>query len=75
MRTAVAHDVESRHREIEEQPTLGLAPADSRREGPDAHFIDATQGRQIGSDPYDDATQGSQIGSDPYDDATRARQK
>jgi hypothetical protein len=73
MRTAVVREIEPHHQEREEHPTLGLAPADARREERDAHSIDATQGRRIGSDPYDDATQGSQLGSRPSDDATQPR--
>jgi carbonic anhydrase len=38
-----------------------------------ANSFDPTQGRKIGSDPYDDPTQGRKLGSDPYDDPTRAR--
>jgi carbonic anhydrase len=40
--------------------------------GPSDMSFDPTQGRKIGSDPYDDPTQGRKIGSDPYDDPTRA---
>jgi hypothetical protein len=69
MKTAAAHDLESHHKGSEGRPILGLAPADAKREEPDS---DATQGRQIGSDPYDDATQGRQIGSRPDDDATQS---
>ena len=39
----------------------------------DTYPFDPTQGRKIGSDPYDDPTQGRKIGSDPYDDPTRGR--
>ena len=39
----------------------------------DRRHFDPTQGREIGSHPYDDPTQGRQIGSHPYDDPTRAR--
>ena len=35
--------------------------------------LDPTQGRKLGSEPYDDPTQGRKIGSDPYDDPTRGR--
>ena len=54
--------------------SLDLAPADAKREEPDGHSIDATQGRQIGSDPDDDGTQGRQIGSSPSEDPTQGRQ-
>jgi hypothetical protein len=40
---------------------------------PAPRSFDPTQGRKIGSDPYDDPTQGRKIGSDPYDDPTRTR--
>jgi hypothetical protein len=46
---------------------------DLKPDHPDIRSFDPTQGRQIGSDPYDDPTQGRKIGSDPYDDPTRAR--
>jgi hypothetical protein len=72
MKTAAATDPQSADRERKARPKLGLAPADTKREEHD-HSIDATQGRQIGSYPYDDATQGRQIGSHPHDDATQAR--
>ena len=36
--------------------------------------FDPTQGRQIGSDPYDDPTAGRQIGSPAFDDPTQGRQ-
>jgi hypothetical protein len=73
MKTAVAREPESHDQGNEERPALGLASADAQHEERDDHSIDATQGRQIGSDLYDDATQGRQIGSRPYEDATQAR--
>jgi hypothetical protein len=48
-------------------------PAGTTRGADDVHPSDPTQGRKIGSDPYDDPTQGQKIGSDPYDDPTRTR--
>jgi len=42
--------------ESEEWPTLGRDPTDTTSEEFDAHSIDPTQGRKIGSDPYDDPT-------------------
>jgi hypothetical protein len=72
MTTAVAYDTDS-HQRSEARPNLGLAPPYAKHEERDAHTFDATQGRQIGSHPYDDATQGRKIGSDPYEDATQAR--
>ena len=74
MKAAVARDLESRHQGSERRPTLGLVPAVANHEGSGHHRIDATQGRQIGSEPYDDATQGRQIGSEPDEDATQGRQ-
>jgi len=60
-------------------PTLESGQESDPRPGPDLHLaparqepIDATQGRQIGSGPYDDASQGRQLGSRPHDDATHA---
>jgi hypothetical protein len=53
--------------ESDQRPGLDLHVAPARQEP-----IDATQGRQIGSDPYDDASQGRQLGSRPHDDATHA---
>jgi hypothetical protein len=74
MTTTVAPDRKPHHRESEEWPTLGLDVADTTREAPDAaHSFDPTQGRQIGSGPYDDPTQGRKIGSGSYDDPTQAR--
>jgi hypothetical protein len=54
---------------------LALVPdlPDGAPEAIDARPFDATQGRKIGSDPYDDSTQGRQIGSHPYDDPTQGR--
>ena len=73
MKPAVAHDLESDNHEREQHPTLGLVPADANRREPGAYSLDATQGRQIGANPYEDATQGRQIGSRPGADATAAR--
>ena len=71
MKTAVAHDIESDHQESERRP-VDLQLVDGPGQEWDDRSFDATQGRQIGSIPYDDATQGRQIGSRAYDDATRA---
>jgi hypothetical protein len=57
MTTTVAPDLKPDHAESEEWPTPGRDVADSTREEPDAHPFDPTQGRRIGSDPYDDPTQ------------------
>ena len=76
MTTSIAPDLKPDDSESEERsiPALVRDLAGTTREEPDAHSYDATQGRQIGSQPYDDATQGRQIGSDPYDDPTQGRQ-
>jgi carbonic anhydrase len=73
MTTTVAPDLKPDHTESEEWPTLGRDPTQTMRKEFDAHSFDPTQGRKIGSDPYDDPTQGRKTGSDPYDDPTRAR--
>ena len=57
--------------EREERPTLDQEPANTTRQQADARSFDPTQGRKIGSDPYDEPTQGRKIGSDPYDDPTQ----
>jgi len=73
MTTTVARDLKPDHPESEERPILVPDLADMTRQQPDRRSFDPTQGRQIGSDPYDDPTQGGKIGSDPYDDPTRGR--
>ena len=72
MNTAVAHELKSGQQEPESWPLPDLHLADTNRREPDLHSLDATQGQQIGSKPYDDATQGRQLGVGPDDDATRA---
>jgi hypothetical protein len=74
MKTAVARELESDHQEGEGRPTLGLAPADTKRHEREADPVDASQGQRIGSSPYEDPTQGRQIGSSPYEDPTQGRQ-
>jgi hypothetical protein len=59
--------------ESRQWPALVPNLPDEARQAIDARWLDATQGRKIGSDPYDDPTQGRQIGSDSYDDATQGR--
>jgi hypothetical protein len=73
MRTAVAHNHEPDHRGVRKHPTLVQDLPDSSRQAEENYPFDPTQGRKIGSDPYDDPTQGRKIGSDPYDDPTRGR--
>jgi len=73
MTTTIAPDLKPDHTELEEWPTLERNPAPATREELDTHPFDPTQGRKIGSDPYNDPTQGRKIGSDPYDDPIRRR--
>lgn len=71
--TAIAPDLRPDNYEHEDRPILRPAPAEITPSEPDKRPFDPTQGRQIGSHPYDDPTQGRKIGSDPYDDPTRGR--
>ncbi len=68
-----APELKPHDREPAEHPTLVPDPRDSSRPERETYPLDPTQGRKIGSDPYDDPTQGQRIGSDPYDDPTRGR--
>jgi hypothetical protein len=71
MTTTVAPELKPDLPENEKWPPLDQEPADTTRQQADARSFDPTQGRKIGSDPYDDPTQGRKIGSDPYDDPTQ----
>jgi hypothetical protein len=73
MTTIITSDSGQVQAESREWPTPELDPTRTTHEELDAHSFDPTEGRKIGSDPYDDPTQGRKIGSDPYDDPTRAR--
>ena len=86
MTTAVAPDRESHHSEDQQPTTPGRDGADKAGQELDTRSFDPTQGRTIGSDPYDDPTQGrrsartlrrSDPGThdrlDPYDDPTQGR--
>jgi hypothetical protein len=73
MTTIVAPHIKSERSDSGQWPTLDREPADTRRQEPEAHSFDPTQGRKLGSDASDDPTQGRRIGADPYDDPTRAR--
>jgi len=73
MTTAVAPDRESHHSEDQQPTTPGQDGADKAGQELDTRSFDPTQGRTIGSDPYDDPTQGRKIGSNPYDDPTQGR--
>jgi hypothetical protein len=72
MTTIVTPEIKQDHPESQEWPILGPDLPDATREDR-ADAFDPTQGRKLGSDPYDDPTQGRKLGSDPYDDPTRAR--
>ena len=73
MTTTVAPNLKPDHTESEEWSTVDRDRAHTTREELDSHPFDPTQGRKIGSEPYDDPTQGRKIGSDTHDDPTRAR--
>jgi hypothetical protein len=72
MTTTAGSDAKPDHAEHEEWPLDGRDVAHTIGEKPDTHSFDPTQGRKIGSEPYDDPTQGHTIGSHPQDDPTRA---
>lgn len=73
MTATVAPSLNPDHAESDRRPTLVAVPADTTPQEPDVRSFDPTQGRKLGSDPYDDPTQGRKIGSEPYDDPTRGR--
>ena len=73
MKTTISPNVRPGRYDSEERPALVPHMPDGVREASNARSFDPTQGRKIGSDPYDDPTQGRQIGSDPYDDPTTGR--
>jgi hypothetical protein len=58
MTTTIAPDLKPDHYESEAQLTLHPAQAETTPEEHDADSFDPTQGRQIGSLPYDDPTRG-----------------
>jgi hypothetical protein len=60
MTTTIAPDLKPDHSEREEWPTLDRDPAHATREELHTRPFDPTQGRKIGSHPYDDPTQGTQ---------------
>jgi hypothetical protein len=53
MTTTIAPDLKPDHSEREERPIVDRDPAHATLEELDTHFFDPTQGRKIGSDPYD----------------------
>ena len=73
MTTTVAPDLKPDHTESDRRPTLVPTPANTAPQQPDVRSFDPTQGRKLGSDPYDDPTQGRKLGSDPYDDPASSR--
>ena len=73
MTTAIAPNVQPDRYDGEKWPGPVPDTPDGAREATDARPLDPTQGRKLGSEPYDDPTQGRQIGSDPYDDPTQGR--
>ena len=73
MTTTVAPDLRPDHTESDTRPTLVPVPADTTPQERDVRSFDPTQGRKLGSDPYDDPTQGRKLGSDPYDDPASSR--
>jgi hypothetical protein len=73
MSTATAPTVRPHRHESEEPPRPVPDLPEEAREEIDGRSLDPTQGRKIGSEPYDDPTQGRRIGSDRYDDPTRGR--
>ena len=72
MTTTVTPEIKQDHPESQEWPTLAPDLPDTTREDR-ADGFDPTEGRKLGSDPYDDPTQGRKLGSDPYDDPTQGR--
>ena len=73
MTTVVAPDRESDQSEPERPITRGRDLADTGRQEPAPRSFDPTQGRKIGTGPYDDPTQGRKNGADSYDDPTQGR--
>ena len=73
MTTTVAPHLKPDHYESEVRLVLQPVPAETTPEEPDADSFDPTQGRQIGSLPYDDPTQGRKVGSDPHEELTQGQ--
>ena len=71
MTTTVAPDLKPEQPESDERPTHVRTLADATPQEPEILSFDPTQGRTLGSDPYDGLTQGRKVGSDPHDDLTR----
>ena len=73
MNTAIAPNIPPHRHESEVWPAPVPDLPEEARQEIDGRSLDPTQGRKIGSAPYDDPTQGRRIGSGPYDDPTRGR--
>jgi hypothetical protein len=73
MTPTVAPNLKPDHAESDRRPTLVPVPAETTPQEPDVRSFDPTQGRKLGSEPYDDPTQGRKLGSEPYDDPTQGR--
>jgi hypothetical protein len=71
MTTAIAPQLEPDNHEGEGRPTTVRRLRIATPPGRASHSFDPTEGRKIGSDPYDDPTQGVRIGSPHYDDPTQ----
>ena len=56
MTTTAAPNLKPDHTESDTRPTLVPVPADTTPQERDVRSFDATQGRKLGSDPYDDPT-------------------
>ena len=67
--------LEPDHRAPAEHPTLVPDPPDSSRQPRETYPVDLTQGRKIGSDPFDDPTQGRKIGQTPTTTRPRAQDR
>jgi hypothetical protein len=74
MTTTAAPDLSPDHYQSEERPPLRAVPAEPMPAQSETWSFDPTQGRQVGSHPYDDPTQGRRIGSHPSHDPTQGRQ-
>ena len=72
MATTVGPELKPDRFEREDSPVYRTLAGTTRKQ-PAARSFDPTQGRRIGSGPYDDVTQGRRIGSNAYDDPTLTR--
>ncbi len=65
MTTTVAPNPKPDHAESDRRPTLVPVPAAPTPQKPDVRSFDPTQGRKLGSDPYDDPTHGPRSAPTP----------